>query len=254
MSKLFSRQRGHGPKMLFLHGFPMHQGIWDHFGEFFTLENTVITIDLPGFGKSPLLRQATDFSLGDVADEVISFVEERELSGGVLIGHSLGGYVALAAIEKRPDLFAGLILFHSTAYSDSTERKESRNKVIDFVQRNGALPFTTSFIAPLFADPEHSDIEWVTQIAATTPEDTIIGYTKAMRDRKDEVKTLIRFEKPTLFLVGEKDAGIPVSSVYEQARGCKNAEIHVLDHVAHMGMIEKANESAARIKDFLKKI
>src|ERR1700755_782387 len=123
MSSLFSRQRGTGPKMLFLHGFPMHSGIWDHFSEFFTKDNTVITLDLPGFGKSPLLKN--DFTIADVADEVIRFVEDHQFSGGILIGHSLGGYVSLAVIAKRRDLFKGLILFHSTAYPDSEERKES---------------------------------------------------------------------------------------------------------------------------------
>ena len=72
----------------------------------------------------------------------------------MLIGHSLGGYVALAMVEKRPDLFAGLGLFHSTAYADSAEKKQSRNKVIEFVNKNGAKAFTTNFITPLFADPQ----------------------------------------------------------------------------------------------------
>jgi pimeloyl-ACP methyl ester carboxylesterase len=231
----------------------MHQAIWDHFGELFTAEYSVISVDLPGFGKSPL-PDSDDLTLPEVADSVIHFVEDHKLSGAVLIGHSLGGYVALAMVKKRPDLFSALILFHSTAYPDTSERKESRNKVIEFVQRNGALAFTTSFIAPLFADPQHGDMERVKQIAATTTAETVIAYTKAMRDRQDQVKTLISFEKPTLLLAGAKDGGIPLNSIYEQAKGCKNAVIHVLASGAHMGMIENSVEAASAIKDFLKKI
>lgn len=252
MSSLFSRQRGRGRHLVFLHGFPMHQGIWDNFGERFIDEHTVITVDLPGFGKSPL--PAGEFSLADVADQVIDFLVTHQITDSVLIGHSLGGYVALAMAEKRPDLFAGMILFHSTALADTPERKESRNKVIEFVHKNGAEPFTTNFIGPLFADPEHADIDRVRRIAGTTGAATVVAYAKAMRDRPERIKTLRSYKKPTLFLAGDKDPGISTESLFEQAKGCKNVEIHILQGVAHMGMFEKPGPAATEIKDFLRKI
>lgn len=249
---LFSKIRGKGRPLVFLHGFPMHQGIWDSFSDHFVAAYSVVTVDLPGFGKSEPL--AGNFSLEDVAREVLSFIETHKLHQPVVIGHSLGGYVALSMVAQRPDLVAGLVLFHSTALADSAERKESRNKVLDFVEKNGAKEFTTNFIAPLFADPQHEGVEFAKQIAATTVKDTVVGYTKAMRDRKDHTKTLRTYEKPTLFLAGAKDQGIPVQSVYQQAEGCKSCEIYVMDNVAHMGMIENPMLAAGRIQDFLNKI
>src|SRR5262245_16029637 len=111
MGKLFSKQRGTGPSIILLHGFPMHHGIWEHFSELLATDHTVIAIDLPGFGSSPLPKGKTEFSLDDVADEVIAFTEEHNLEGATIVGHSLGGYVSLAAIRKRLDLFSSLILF-----------------------------------------------------------------------------------------------------------------------------------------------
>ncbi len=251
MKTLFSRQRGNGEVMIFIHGFPFHQGIWDNFAEKFIDANTVVTIDLPGFGKSPILPDG--FTIDDVAENVLQFMDAHKLSNAILVGHSLGGYVSLAMIDKKPELFQKLIMFHSTAYADSDERKESRNKVVEFVKKNGALAFTTSFIGPLFSDPQHEDIELVKQIAATTDAETIIGYTKAMRDRPERIKTLKNFKKPTLFLAGDKDPGIPATSVVEQSRHCQKGKIHILKNVAHMGMFEKSVESVAGIKDFLKK-
>lgn len=250
--KLFSRIRGAGRPLLFIHGFPMHQGIWDTFSDHFIADHTVITIDLPGFGKSEPL--AGDFSLDDVAREIISFLETHRSEPPVLIGHSLGGYVALAMIARRPTLFPGLVLFHSTALADSPERKESRNKVIEFVGRNDVREFTTNFITPLFADAQHEGIERVKQIAATSTKDTVLGYTSAMRDRDDHSKTLRSYEKPTLLLAGARDQAIPVASLQALAEGCKYCEIQVMDNVAHMGMIENPSAAAARIRDFLKKI
>ncbi|HTF18766.1 MAG TPA: alpha/beta hydrolase [Chryseolinea sp.] len=250
--KIFSKIRGKGRPLIFLHGFPMHQGIWDAFSDHFIASHTTVTLDLPGFGKSDPLPGT--FTLDDVASEVLSFIEIHKLHNPVVIGHSLGGYVALSMIAMRPDLIGGLVLFHSTALADSAERKESRNKVIDFVNKNGAKEFTTNFIAPLFANPQHADIERIKQIAATTVKGTVVAYTQAMRERPDRVKTIRTYEKPTLFLAGAKDPGIPLASIYQQAEDCKTCEIYVMDNVAHMGMVESPASAAGRIKDFLNKI
>jgi pimeloyl-ACP methyl ester carboxylesterase len=252
MTNLFFEQRGKGRPLIFIHGFPMHQGIWKTFGDRFKDTNTVITPDLPGFGKSPILPPG--FSLAQVAEQLIQLIEDKELSNSVIIGHSLGGYVALAMAEKRQDLFAGLGLFHSTAYSDSEEKKESRNKALEFINKNGAKAFATNFITPLFSDPNHEAIDMVKRIAAESKESAVIGYTLAMRDRPDQTKTLKSFKKPTLFLAGEKDQGIPVESIHRQAADCQNPEIHVLSNVAHMAMFEQPDEAAAKINGFLHKI
>jgi pimeloyl-ACP methyl ester carboxylesterase len=76
----------------------------------------------------------------------------------------------------------------------------------------------------------------------------------AMRNRPDQTKTLKRFKKPTLFLAGEKDPGIPVDSIYRQAAECQKPEIHVLSNVAHMAMFEQPEEAAYKINSFLSKI
>jgi pimeloyl-ACP methyl ester carboxylesterase len=249
---LFFRQRGQGTPLIFIHGFPLHQGVWDDFADRFSHKYKVLTLDLPGFGKSPLLPAS--FSIGQVADQVLQLIEREKLEHSALIGHSLGGYVALAMIEKRPDLFSALVLFHSTALADTPEKKESRNKVVDFVSKNGALTFTTGFIAPLFANPGHPAIDSVRTLAGHSSAEAVLGYTKAMRDRPDQTKTLKNFKKPTLFLVGNKDPGIPLASVAAQAALCQYPEIHILQDVGHMGMFEKAVDAARKIEGFLPKI
>lgn len=229
----------------------MHQAVWNDFGSRFTSTYTVVTMDLPGFGKSSILT--SPFSLEQVADQMIRCLFERDISNCAIIGHSLGGYVALEMVRQRPDLFSALGLFHSTAYPDSPEKKESRTKVIEFVEKNGASAFTSNFVTPLFGHPGHKDIETVKEIASQSSKDAVIGYTRAMRDRPDQTKTLKNFEKPTLYLGGDKDPGIPAAAMYEQAALSQRAEIHILRGVAHMGMYEKPDEAAAKIMGFLSK-
>jgi pimeloyl-ACP methyl ester carboxylesterase len=229
MANIFFDRRGKGNPVIFLHGFPMHHGVWDDFGDRFKNSNTVITPDLPGFGKSPVLPPG--FSLAQVAEQLIQLVLDEALNN-----------------------FAGMGLFHSTAYADSDDKKQSRNKAIEFVNKNGAKAFATNFITPLFADPNDAAIEKVKKIAAESSESAVIGYTLAMRDRPDQTKTLKSFKKPTLFLAGDKDPGIPVESIHKQAAVCQNPEIHVLSNVAHMAMFERPEEAATKISTFLSKI
>ena len=251
MIPISSREYGSGTPVILIHGFPFHQGLWEGYVERFSDQFQVITIDLPGFGKSPLL--ASTFSIDQVAEALVSFVTEKNISRATLVGHSLGGYVALSMIKRNADLFRSLVLFHSTAYADAAEKKESRMKVVEFVKKKGALPFTSGFIPPLFADQNHPAIGRVRNIAAEASSEAVIGYSLAMKDRQDHIKTLESYKNPTLFLAGKNDPGIPPNSIVKQAAHCQKPEIHILDHVAHMGMLEKPEETASKIKDFVLK-
>jgi pimeloyl-ACP methyl ester carboxylesterase len=251
MASLFYRERGSGTPVILLHGFPLHQEMWHDFAEKLSAHFRVITVDLPGLGSSAMLPPS--FTLAQVAQVVLDWVKRMGLQRSILIGHSLGGYVALAMAKAAPELFNGLVLFHSTAYADSEERKESRNKVLEFVDKNGALAFTSNFIAPLFANPGHLAIEKVKAIASTATADAVKGYTQAMRDRPDSTDVLMQFRKPVLFLAGEKDAGITVDSINKQAAISPLAQVHILHDVAHMGMLEDEKKSLEIIRFFVEK-
>ena len=248
MSRLSFKQQGSGKPIILLHGFPMNQRVWDDFVPLLSDHYNVITVDLPGFGESPLPQ--LPFTIDQVADIVLEWMLTEKILGSTLIGHSLGGYVALAMAEKQPDLFSGLGLFHSTALADSDEKKESRLKVVDFIAKNGVLAFTSNFIPPLFADQNHKAINKVREIAVQSNHDAVTGYTLAMRNRPDRTSVLKKLEMPILFLTGEADPGIPVNSILLQAESCKFPQVHVLKQVAHMGMFENPEISVNHIRSF----
>jgi pimeloyl-ACP methyl ester carboxylesterase len=242
MSELSLNQTGKGNTIILLHGFPMNSTVWDSFSLGLSKDFKVITIDLPGFGKSPILKK-NPFSIDDVADAILDLLEERKIKNSVLIGHSLGGYVALSMAKKKSELFTGLGLFHSTAYADSPEKKQSRTKVLDFIDSKGVETFTTNFIAPLFADQRHHAIEKIREIARPSSTEAVKGFTVAMRDRQDLTDVIKNFNKPILFIAGEKDGGIPADSIIKQSSLSTKSEVHVLEGVAHMGMFENPLET-----------
>jgi len=253
MSTLSFLEYGQGAQpVVLLHGFPMNKKVWSSYAQKLSANFKVYTPDLPGFGDS--LLEKNPFSIQDVGGQVLNWLAAKKIDRCVLIGHSLGGYVALAMVGLTPERFAGLGLFHSTALADSQEKKQSRTKVLEFVEKNGAPAFTANFIPPLFADKDDARVNHVRSISVESPAAAVLGYTAAMRDRPDTVGILRQFKKPVLFIAGEKDAGIPVESVRQQAAACTAPEVHVLERVAHMGMIEAEHQTVEIVQRFSERV
>jgi len=251
MNTLNYREQGSGHTVILIHGFPLNLHVWNDFADKLSDSFNVVTLDLPGFGKSPGLPKG--FSLEDVAHTVLGWIREKKYIQPVIIGHSLGGYVTLAMAGQDPQRMSGICLFHSTALEDSPEKKQSRNKVLDFIEKQGVQAFTSNFISQLYTDPQHSSIIQVKNIAVQSSKETVMGYTVAMRERKDRTDLLKSFPKPILFLTGEKDQGIPVETIVQQAAHCKQAEVVILPEVGHMGMFESAAQCLQKIKNFVEK-
>ena len=241
--------KGSGPAVVLIHGFPLNSLVWDDFSSELSKTCRVYVPDLPGFGNSPLLKMP--FSINDVATEIICWIEDLKLDHPVIIGHSLGGYVVLAIAHLKPELPSKIGLFHSTAYPDSEEKKQNRNKVLDFISKNGVLAFTSNFTSTLFANPDHPSVPYVREISVKTPMETVVGYTQAMRDRDSRLDLMKDFPRPILIIAGEKDGGISVESVEKQAELAASPEIHILKGVAHMGMFENPELTGKIIKAFV---
>ncbi|MEX2230771.1 MAG: alpha/beta hydrolase [Cyclobacteriaceae bacterium] len=244
-------EQGSGHTVILIHGFPMNQQVWTNFASRLSESLKVVTIDLPGFGKSPSLPPG--FALEDVARIVLDWISEKKYNQPIIIGHSLGGYVTLALVEQDRDMPGGICLFHSTAHADSAEKKQSRGKVLDFIEKQGVQAFTSNFIGQLYADPQHSSITKVKNIAVQSSKETVVGYTRAMRDRKDRTNVLRSFPRPILFLAGEKDQGIPPETIHQQVALTKQAEAEILPEVAHMGMFEAEGACLKKLLDFIEK-
>lgn len=244
---------GKGLPLLFIHGFCETHEMWDDFKIPFLKDFRVITVDLPGFGKSPL--PSGGFALADIADVIADFLASLNIKQVVVIGHSLGGYVTLELAKLKPELINGFCLFHSTALADDEEKKDSRNKTIDFVEKRGVEVFATSFVPSLFYSKNRknltSEIDKAVAIASQTLLKTLVAYTKAMRDRQDRTDVLENFVNPILIMAGEKDTSVPLEKIEPQFLLPKRGIVKVLENTGHMGMFEKKTETQQTLKDFL---
>ena len=143
----FSRISDKGKPIVFLHGFTESQKIWKHFVKALSNEFRVITIDLPGHGKSECIGDVHTMELQ--ADVVHTVLKKEGIRRCIMTGHSMGGYVTLAFARKYPGKLKGFCIFHSHCFADSPEDRENRDRTIEVVS-NDKFGFLTNFIANLF--------------------------------------------------------------------------------------------------------
>ena len=159
--------------------------------------------------------------------------------------------MALSMADQVEEKFSGLCLFHSTPYPDSDERKSNRNRVIEFVTKNGVEPFVDTFVPGLFYNKTHPAIPAVYEIARKTSKETLLAYISAMRDRPSSVEFLRKMQKPVLTLAGEKDSIVGVDTTLEFGRFAIKSAVHILNETGHMGMLEQPEIASRILADFI---
>jgi pimeloyl-ACP methyl ester carboxylesterase len=248
--------KGSGSPVLLLHGFTEDRRIWNPM--LIGLEDKYqwILPDLPGSGGSAFNGQLTRIT--DFADVLFAILEAEQVPKLVLIGHSMGGYISMAFAEKYPERLRALGLFHSSSYADSPEKKESREKNIRFIQKNGALSFIEQSIPGLYSDyfkaENPAEIQRQLERYANFSPDSLVLYLEAMKERPATTGALKIITKPVLFIMGEQDKAVPLKDALEQCHLPGISYIHILTHTAHMGMIENTSLCNTIVDRFLEQI
>ncbi len=245
--------QGKGTAVVLLHGFLENQKMWDAFVPEFSNKYRVITIDLLGHGNSEPLGYV--HSMEDNADVVHAVLTELRLRKAVFVGHSMGGYVALAFAELYPEFMKGLVLLNSTSRADSDERKTNRDRAIKAVKQN-YTNFVRLSIANLFSENNRErlaeEIENVKIEALKTPLQGIVASLEGMKIRKDR-EVLLHFSPyPMLLVLGEKDPVLNYEEAIEQIEGTKVTLKTFPD--GHMSHIENQEELMRVLSVFFKKI
>lgn len=247
---------GSGKVFVFLHGFCESKEVWETFTQPFRETYRVIAMDLPGFGKNTAPR--ISYSMEEAAAYVYQVLKALKIKKCIMVGHSMGGYVALAFAEKYRGMLSGLCLFHSSALPDSKEKKETRTKTIKFIKKNGQEVFMNSFVAPLFSPARRKffskEIKMLTTIGKSTATVAVMGAIKGMRNRKKRIKVLKEARYPILFISGKDDQAVTLEQTLTQCAIPANATVLFLANTGHMGMFEKPLETQNALRYFAESI
>ena len=212
----------------------------------------VITIDLPGHGYSECFYEV--HSMDFMARAVKAVLDDAHVEQCVMVGHSMGGYVALAFADLFPHRLRGLGLLHSHALPDTDEIIERRMATCDQVAKNRAS-YIVSFVPSLFdiskREVMNQEIKDIQDQCLETKEESIIAAQRGMADRPSRLHVLQQLEVPTLFVYGKNDPRISLEVALAQAMVARHAEVLLLDNVAHMAHIEERDYVRPRIQNFV---
>lgn len=227
--------------------------MWNAFISDLTLKNRVVTIDLLGHGETESLGYV--HSMEDNADAVHAVLQELKIRKSVFVGHSMGGYVALAFAELYPENVKGIVLLNSTSRADSDEKKTNRNRAIKAVKLN-YTSFVRMSIANLFSEKNREiladAIENVKSEALKTPLQGVVASLEGMKIRKDR-EVILHFAKYLILLIlGKQD---PVLNYDENITQIENTDVKLVTMPdGHMSYIENYEEVKTALLNFLKKV
>jgi pimeloyl-ACP methyl ester carboxylesterase len=250
---LFYRIAGEGGPVVLIHGFAEDSSIWDGMISGLRNEYKLIVPDLAGSGRST--GNMENMSMETLAEHINLILDKEKIESCFMIGHSMGGYIALAFAERYANKLKGLGLFHSTAFPDSEEKKTARNKNIEFIKKHGSAKFIEQAIPNLFSDytKKHNRrlIDEMIEKYSNFSAISLVSYTEAMRDRPDRTMVLRKFERPVLLIIGESDTTIPIEQSLKLCKIADFAYIYIGAHSGHLGMLEEPEYCLKAIRDFL---
>lgn len=239
--------------VVLLHGYCGSSAYWEHVVEELEQSVRVIAPDARGHGRSSAPDEEI-YTMDMYAEDVAQLLIRLQINNAVLLGHSLGGYITLAFVEKYAKKLSGFGLIHSTALEDSGASKENRDKAVEAIEQNGIQMFVDGLIPKLFAPANvealSNEVERVKQIGYGTAQQGAIRTARGMKARANRSQVIEQSELPVLLVAGTSDKIIPIESAFA-ASNRLTVKIE-LDGAGHMGMVEQPKELIAAILSFMK--
>lgn len=234
---VFYTIKGIGQPVVLLHGFLENLTMWSKIELELSKTNQVICMDLLGHGKTDCLGYI--HTMEDMAEMVQAVLHYLKIEQSIFIGHSMGGYVALAFAEKYPQHVLGLCLANSTARGDTSERKINRDRAIKAVKQNYRI-FVSMAVTNLFAknnqDHFKSEIEKVKREALKTPVQGIVAALEGMKIRPYRSFILKNSSFSKLMIIGADDPIMSYDTLIKEAHETDTNYVEISG--GHMSYIE----------------
>lgn len=257
VNNLTIRYNDEGPDdagvIIFIHGFPFNKSMWNTQVE--ALENNyrVISYDIRGHGGSD--AGEGDFSIELFVNDLLSLMDALKIDKAILCGLSMGGYIALNAIEHYPKRFNALILCDTNCIADTPEAKVKRMKAIESITKNGVEKYADESLNNLFAPESFAtmkeEISDVREMIIKTSKESICNTLNALSVRIESCDKLPEIKVPVLIMVGKKDKITPSSAAQLMHEKIKGSIFHIIGHASHLSNLENPYDFNKQLRKFV---
>jgi len=236
--------------LVLLHGFCEDHAVWTPIQDMLK-PGKLVLVDMPGFGQS---ERPVQPDMAAYAESLLAVLDTEAIRRCVLVGHSMGGYLALEFAAQWPERLAGLGLFHSHPFEDSEARKIGRQREIEALMAGKRDLYVAqlfpNLIGHFFLKNHAETLQSLVSNGKKQSPEGIADALQAMMNRRDHQTTLVKAPYPTLFLLGAQDTVVPLDQALKAAMLPNVADLQVLPNAAHMAMHECPEESAAILNSF----
>src|SRR5450759_5250165 len=244
------------PVIIFIHGFPFNNSMWNLQVESLLDYYRVITYDIRGFGNSDTGNE--DFSIELFVKDLLSLMDALKIDKTMLCGLSMGGYIALNAVENYPGHFKALILSDTNCLADTPEAKEKRMNTIESIRKSGVEKYADESIKNLFA-PESfktkkEEIGEVREMIINTSEQSLVNTLIALSVRKETCSRLQEIKMPVLIMVGKEDKITPPSAAQLMHEKIKGSFLYIIEHAGHLSNMENPDEFNVQLEKFISSV
>jgi len=243
---------GSGFPVVFLHAFPLNRTMWDPQVSALVAECRCIAIDTRGAGDSP---PTPPYSMDRFADDVAGVLDTLRIERAVIVGLSIGGYIAFALWRRHRQRVRALVLADTRSGPDTVAQAERRRTLIEVAETQGSSAVANALIASLVGkstrDKRPDIYDAVHRMIAQSPADGIIGGLEAMIQRPDSGPTCTTIDVPTLIVVGDEDVATPPDESRALHASIANSRLEILHQAGHLSNLERPAAFNTVVSEFL---
>ncbi|HSQ30464.1 MAG TPA: alpha/beta fold hydrolase [Gemmatimonadaceae bacterium] len=243
---------GTGLPVVFLHAFPLNRTMWEPQIGALVAESRCIAIDVRGFGDSAAVPP---FTIDRYADDAAAVLDALRIERAVVVGQSMGGYVAFALWRRHRARVRGLVLADTRAGADTIEAVGRRRELIELAEAQGSTAVANRQIAGLVGkttrDKRPDIYDAVHRTIAEASVEGIAGALEAMIARPDSSETCASIDVPTLVIVGDEDVLTPVTEAQALAALIPGSRLEILTQAGHLSNVERPAAFNTVVSEFL---
>jgi pimeloyl-ACP methyl ester carboxylesterase len=252
--KIFTKVEGQGSPLVLLHSLWGNHCLFDNLSRFLSHQYQIIRVDFPGHGNSPLPEK--NFSFEELAIGLNQVLEQLNIREEInLLGHSMGGFAAMAFARHFQEKVASLILVHTLAKGpDSSSirhrlrqaeliRRDRKNLLLQLANESNFAPGNTEKFPHFYAAVKAAS-------DSVSPQGALAAI-HAINTRSNSLPFLMKAQFPTLIVIGRHDRIYnPEEQLWEQ-KNISMARLLWLEHSGHLGFFEEENLFNQQVEAFL---